>query len=162
MYIVQYMYCIILRYLYQQVRTTHVHSTYSIHYLYMYLCSTCNNYCIVLRYYIVHTVYTIYTCTYAVIVHIHVIMYMITWDEKKEMKERKKERQGTWGKWNNEKWIASGGIWTHDTQNLNPWHSALRTDALTNWATKAACTCTVVHNYVNVRWYSFSYRYMYI
>ena len=47
-------------------------------------------------------------------------------------KERKKERKtGTWGQWKNEKWVALR--W-----HLNPQHSALQTDALTNWATKAA------------------------
>ena len=66
----------------------------------------------------------------------------------KRKNEGKKDRKtGTWGKWKNEKWVTSGGIWTH-----NPQHSALQTDALTNWATKAAqlaafksmCTCTHV------------------
>ena len=36
----------------------------------------------------------------------------------------------------NEKQVASGGIWTHDT-TLCTLHSGLWTNALTNWATKA-------------------------
>ena len=51
---------------------------------------------------------------------------MITWDGKKEINKDRHLRQ-----WKNEKWVASGGIWIHET--------ALWTDALTNWSTKA-CT----------------------
>ena len=36
--------------------------------------------------------------------------YMITWDGKKKGKKERPLRQ-----WKNENWVASGGIWTHDT-----------------------------------------------
>ena len=48
-----------------------------------------------------------------------------------EMKRKKERKTGTWGKM--KKWKMS---WFR--LDLNPRHSAFRTDALTNWATKAA------------------------
>ena len=62
--------------------------------------------------------------------------------------ERKKERKkDTWGKWKNEKWVASGGIWTHDTlhsgQMLLPVHVSVQLGTINKVQyLLGACRCT--------------------